>query len=305
MRHDITELYCLVDDFCKVYDEETSPHRLVKNSGNIKKTMRKPTRSPGLCVSEIITILLMFQNSHMKNFKSFYLYRMPEYRCEFPKMPSYERFLTLQSRVVPIMMMLFVCLIKSNSNTAFVDSTPIRVCNNKRIFNHKVFKGLAERGKSTMGWFFGLKLHLIINENGNVVNAQLTPGNCDDRKPVEDLIVNFQGDMFGDKGYISKELFRTLYEKGVKLVTGLKKGMKNILMPLRDKILLRKRSIVETVFGFLKNTMMLEHSRHRSVKNFLTHIAGTIIAYQLMPNKPSITPIFKEIQPVNYLKSNP
>jgi hypothetical protein len=129
--------------------------------------------------------------------------------------------------------------------------------------------------------------------------------NCDDRKPVEDLIVNFQGDMFGDRGYISKDLFRKLYEKGVKSVTGLRKDMKIILMPLRDKILLKKRSVIETVFGFLKNTMMLEHSRHRSVKNFLTHIAGTIITYQLMPNKPAISPILAEIQSLNYLKSNP
>jgi hypothetical protein len=139
----------------------------------------------------------------MKDFKSFYLYRMPEYRREFPKMPSYDRFLTLQSRIVPIMMIFFACIIKSDSHIAFIDSTPIRVCNNKRIFSHKVFNGLAERGKSTMGWFFGFKFHLVINENGNVVNAQLTPGNCDDRTPVEDLIVKFQGDMFGDKGYIS------------------------------------------------------------------------------------------------------
>jgi hypothetical protein len=231
----------------------------------------------------------------MKNFKSFYLYRMPEYQCEFPNMPSYERFLTLQSRVVPIMMAMFMCFTKNDSNTAFVDSTPIRVCNNKRIFNHKVFRGVAERGKSTMGWFFGFKLHLLIDTEGNVINAQLTPGNCDDRKPVEDLIFNFQGDMFGDKGYVSKDLFSRLYERGVKLITGLKKGMENMLMPLRDKILLKKRSLIETVFGYMKNIMMLEHSRHRSKKNFLTHIAGTLISYQLMPHKPSITPIFKEI----------
>jgi hypothetical protein len=189
-----------------------------------------------------------------------------------------------------------LCLRKNDSNTAFVDSTSIKVCNNKRIFNHKVFKGIAERGKSTMGWFFGFKLHLVIDKKGEIINAQLTPGNTDDRKPVEELTSNFQGVMFGD---ISKNLFQKLFEKGIKLITGLKKGMKNMLMPLKEKILLRKRSVIETVFGYMKNTLMLEHSRHRSPKNFLVHILSTVTAYQLTPKKPSISPIFKEIQCIN------
>jgi transposase len=288
MNHDITELFCFVDDFCKAFDEEITKHQLPQNS-------KKPTRVPGLTNGEIITILLMFPTSYVVNFKRFYLHYMEKYRSEFPNMPSYERFLTLKSRVVPIITALFMCLRKNDSNIAFVDSTPIRVCNNKRIFNHKVFAGLAERGKSTMGWFFGFKLHLVIDEKGEVINAQLTPGNCDDRKPVDELTSNFQGVMFGDKGYISKDLFEKLWEKGIKLVTGLKKGMKNMLMPLKEKILLRKRSIIETVFGYMKNILMLEHSRHRSPKNFLAHILSTIVTYQLMEQKPSISPIFSEI----------
>ena len=147
MNHDITELFCFIDDFCKAFDEELTKRQLSQNS-------KKPTRVPGLTSSEILTILLMFQTSYMVNFKRFYLHCMEKYRREFPNMPSYERFLTLKPRVVPIITALFMCLRKNDSNIAFVDSTPIRVCNNKRIFNHKVFAGLAERGKSTMGWFF-------------------------------------------------------------------------------------------------------------------------------------------------------
>jgi hypothetical protein len=288
MNHDITELFCFVDDFCKAFDEEIAKHQLPQN-------FKKPTRIPGITNSEIVTILLIFQTSYMKNFKHFYLRCREKYLAEFPNMPSYERFLTLKPRVVPILTALFLSLRKNDSDTAFVDSTPIRVCNNKRIFNHKVFDGLAERGKSTMGWFFGFKLHLVIDEKGEIVNAQLTAGNTDDRKPVEELMSHFQGVMFGDKGYISKDLFRKLFEKGIKLVTGLKKGMKNMLIPLKEKILLRKRSIIETVFGYMKNTLMLEHSRHRSPKNFLIHILSTLVAYQLTPKKPSISPLFKEI----------
>jgi transposase len=146
-----------------------------------------------------------------------------------------------------------------------------------------------------MGWFFGFKLHLVIDGKGEIINALLTPGNVDDRKPLEELMSSFQGLIFGDRGYISKDMFTKFYEKGIKLVTGLKKGMKNFLTPLREKILLRKRSIIETVFGYLKNTMMLEHSRHRSPQNFLVHILSTIVAYQLTEKKPSISPIFSQI----------
>ncbi|MDR2781679.1 MAG: IS982 family transposase [Holosporaceae bacterium] len=217
MNHDITELFCFADDFCKAFDVETAKYRLSQNS-------RKPTRVPGLTSSKIITILLMFQTSYMKNFKRFYLHCREKYRAEFPGMPSYERFLALKPRVVPVLTALFMCLRRNDSNLAFVDSTPVRVCNNKRIFNHKVFKGIAERGKSTVGWFFGFKLHLVIDEKGEIINAVLTPGNVNDRKPVEDLLSFFQGLVFGDKGYISKDMFARLREKGIKLIAGLKKG---------------------------------------------------------------------------------
>jgi hypothetical protein len=203
MHHDITELFCLVDDFCKAFDEEITKYQLPQN-------FRKPTRVPGLTKAEIITILLMFQTSYVVNFKRFYLHYMKKYRAEFPNMPSYERFLTLKSRVVPILTAFFLCLRKNDSNISFIDSTPIKVCHNKRIFNHKVFEGIAARGKSTMGWFYGFKLHLVIDEKGEIINAKLTPGNCDDRKPVEKLIEYFQGVIFGDKGYLSADLFKKL-----------------------------------------------------------------------------------------------
>jgi hypothetical protein len=288
MRHDITELFCFVDDFCKVLNDEFSRHQL---SG----TTKKPTRVPGLSNSEIVTILLMFQTSKMKTFKYFYNDYMPFYRDEFPQLPSYDRFIALQSRVVQIITIFFLCLRNKNADIAFIDSTPIRVCHNKRIFNHRVFDGLAARGKSTMGWFFGFKLHLAIDPEGNIINSQLTPGNVNDLKPVEDLVADFHGLLLGDRGYICQELFQKLFEKGVKFVTGIKKNMKNILMDLKEKMLLRKRSIIETVFGYMKQTMMLEHSRHRSSKNFLIHLLSTLVAYQLKHTKPTIAPLLQEI----------
>jgi hypothetical protein len=150
MSHDIAELFCFVDDFCRAFDEEITKRQLPQN-------YKKPTRVPGVTNGEIITILSVFQTSHMKNFKRFYLRCRKKYLAEFPRMPSYERFLTLKPRVAPILTALFLCLRKNDGDIAFMDLTPIGVCNNKRIFNRKVFRGLAERGKSTAGWFYRRK----------------------------------------------------------------------------------------------------------------------------------------------------
>jgi transposase len=283
MFEDITELFCFIDDFCNAIQKE-----IAKNSISSSGAPKKPTRAPALAASEILTILILYQRSDIRNFKAFYTKHMRQYKEEFPKMPTYERFVELQKRVFILMLLLFMSLRKECEKIGYIDSTPIKVCHNKRIFNHKVFKGLAARGKSTMGWFFGFKLHLAVNLQGEIINAMLTSGNCDDRVPVEQLLMKFQGTIFGDKGYISKDLFQKLYERGIKLITGIKKGMKNILMDFRDKILLRKRSLIETVFGFLKRTREVEHTRHRSVINAFTHILSTLVGYQLTDDKPQI-----------------
>ena len=170
----------------------------------------------------------------------------------------------------------------------YVDSTYIPVCHSKRIYKHKVFKGLAALGKSSMGWFFGLKLHLIINEKGELLSAHLTPGNTDDRKPLRQMSDKLTGLLFGDKGYISQSLFNDLYARGLKLVTGIKAKMQNKFLPLREKVLLRKRSIVETVNGVLKTDFQIVHTRHRSFINGFIHIFSTLIAYALKSNKPAI-----------------
>lgn len=175
------------------------------------------------------------------------------------------------------------------TGTFYIDTSTIAVCHKKRISRNKVFDGLAEIGKSTYGWFFGFKLHLVINEIGEIQSLTLTKGNVDDRKPVPTITKRLTGLLFGDKGYIKKELFEKLFDRGLKLVTKVKKGMKNVLISLKEKILLRKRSIIETVFGYLKNKFELEHTRHRSPINFLVHIFSTLISYSMQSKKPSIS----------------
>lgn len=171
---------------------------------------------------------------------------------------------------------------------AFIDATSLAVCHNRRIYSHKVFKKIAKRGKTSMGWFYGFKLHLIINERGELLAFRLTPGNVDDRRPVPELTRGLTGKLFGDKGYLSKRLFQTLFEEGLQLITPIRKNMHNRLLPLFDKLLLRKRALIETVNDQLKNISQIEHTRHRSVANFMVNLVAGLIAYTHQPLKPSL-----------------
>jgi hypothetical protein len=212
------------------------------------------------------------------------------YQAEFKNLVSYNRFIELKPRILCYLVLLieWYCYQAEATGLSYIDSTPLAVCHPKRISRNKVFAGIAALGKTTKWWFLGLKLHLLINENGEIQGLKLTKGNVDDRVPVLGITQHISGLLFGDKGYIKQELFDELYTKGLKLVTGLKKGMKNKLMPLMEKILLRKRSIIETVFSVLKYSFELEHTRHRSIWNAFVHILSTLVAYSMKTVKPSI-----------------
>jgi IS5 family transposase len=179
---------------------------------------------------------------------------------------------------------------------SFIDSTRIAVCHPKRIKRNKVFADVAKLGKSTMGWFFGFKLHLIVNDQGEILALCITPGNVDDRQPVPGMTKELFGKLFGDKGYISQALFEELYAKGLQLITHIRKNMKNRLLPLAEKLLLRKRSLIETINDQLKNisqacperSRRIEHTRHRSVSNFMVNLLAGLVAYTHQEKKPAL-----------------
>jgi len=202
-----------------------------------------------------------------------------------------NRFVELQKKVVvklAILLKMF-CLGKC-AGISYIDSTPIRVCHIKREKQHKVFKGFAQKGQCSLGWFYGFKLHLIINDKGEILDFIITPGNVNDRKPLNDMDLHKRifGKLYGDKGYISKDLFEKLFVDGVHLITKIKKNMKNSLILLQDKIALRKRALIETVNDELKNICQIEHTRHRSFENFTTNLLSGLIAYSFFDKKPSI-----------------
>ena len=282
----VTELFCMADDFCKFFDAMMKKYTL--KSDNKRAYHRDSTMSK----SEIMLIMILFHDSGYRCLKHFYVEKVCKHlRHLFPKVVSYNRFVELEKQVaVPLALFIKKVLLGKCTGISFVDSTPLRVCRNQRIHIHKVFKGIAQRGKCSMGWFFGFKLHLICNEKGEVLNFIITPGDVDDRKQLEyKAFVEFiYGKLVGDKGYIGKNLFQRLFVDGIQLITKLKSNMKGALMSVSDKLLLRKRAIIETVNDELKNIAQVEHSRHRSFENFIVNMLGAIAAYCVFPKKPCI-----------------
>lgn len=281
----VTEIFCSIDDFCLEFIPTFNNH-LLSNT----KNRHKPSK---LSLSEVMTIQVLFHISGFRNFKTFYKgYVCAHLNTWFPDLVSYNRMVELCSEsLVPLVIYLKSRATGKCTGISFIDSTPLRVCHNRRIHSHKVFNGLAQRGQCSIGWFYGFKLHLVTNDMGHVVDFMLTPGNVDDRKPlkIERFIKNLWGKLFGDKGYIGKDLFKNLFFNGIHLVTKLKRNMKSSsITPIMDAILLRKRAISETIIDQLKNIFQVEHSRHRSPKNFLTNLFSALIAYNFSDKKPSL-----------------
>jgi transposase len=269
---DIVTVFCDIDDFCR--------HLLTARYPQLEARSRQSKhRPPCLTLSEVMTILVFFPASHYRTFKHFYFAHMlGQRRGEFPTLPSYTRFVEL----IPLTLLPLCAYVQTRKGPTtglqFIDSLPIRVCHNRRIHSHKVFAGLAQRGKSSMGWFYGFKLHLVINEQGELLGLTLTPGQVDDRRSVRKLVRQLWGKLFGDRGYLGQELFEQLWAQGLQLITKLKRNMKNKLMPLLDKVLLRKRALIECVNDQLKNISQIEHTRHRSATNGIVNMLAAVVA---------------------------
>ncbi len=284
----ILPVFCDIDDFC-LFFEPLWRQRLLTYQP------RQRQRASTLCLSETMTIIVLFHTSSYRNFKSYYTqYVMKQLYWAFPRLPSYNRFVEL----MPLALVPLCGYLQSRkaecSGISFIDSTSLKVCHNRRIHSHKVFAGCARRGKTSVDWFFGFKLHLVINDCGELLALRLTPGNTDDRRPVPELVKGLFGKLFGDKGYISQPLFETLFEQQVQLVTRLRTKMKSRLISMFDKIMLRKRAIIESVTDQLKNISQIEHSRHRSVANFFVNLVAGLIAYTFREKKPSLNIRVKE-----------
>jgi Transposase DDE domain len=277
----VLELFCDVDDFMLSF----TPHLQTSQIAAGKQRQR----AGQLCPSEIMTILIHFHQSHYRTFKAYYTEHVQVHlTSEFPHLVSYTRFVAL----IPSMLLPLLAYLQSRygacTGISFIDSTSLEVCDPKRIHQHRVFATDGRRGKSSMGWVFGFKLHLAVNDQGELLACSLTPGNVDDRAPVPQMVQRLRGKLIGDRGYISASLTEMLFEQGLHLITRLRKNMKNQLMHLSDKLLVRKRAIIESIIDQLKNISQIEHSRHRSPTNFVVHLIAGLLAYSHQDKKPSL-----------------
>jgi hypothetical protein len=277
LRDKVTEFFVEADDFCKEFEVEIRKHLIESKKDGCR------IRNSQLSDGEIISILLLFHHGQFTNFKAYYT----QYVCVhltdlFPDLVSYQRFVALKKKIaVPLMMFLKTKCLGNCRGISFIDSTHLNVCHNRRIHQHKTFKEVAERGFCSIGWFYGFKLHLIINDKGEIISFFLTKGNVDDRdlKVMKSMTQNMFGKLFGDN---------------IQLIAKPKKNMKNVNLSQSDRILLRKRAIIESVNDELKNICKIQHTRHRSLANFLINIMAALSAYCFFPKKPSLNIQFEK-----------
>ena len=278
----IESIFCDIDDFCKDYLKKQSTY-LLPNPERIRH------RAGQMSISEIMTIIILFQMSHYRTFKDFYneciLQSLKSY---FPKALSYTRFVACKPSALMVLTAYLFSKCGEKTGLYYIDSTKLQICHNKRIKRNKVFKGIAERGKTTMGWFFGFKLHFVINHNGELINFCFTRGNVDDRTVVRQLMKNLKGLAAGDKGYIDQKLVESLQEQDLRFITKVRKNMKKKMLSAFEKFFLKQRSIIETIIDQLKNLYHIDHTRHRSPINFLVNVVAGMVAYAWRPNKPGI-----------------
>ncbi len=286
----IIALFCAIDDFFVAYEKWMATSCLPEATRT--ETRGRPRH---LHPSEVMTLLIAFHQSNYRTFKHFYLKHACVYwRAEFPHLVSYTRFVQLKKEVLTLLRLYFATTLGDCSGVSFVDSTRLRVCDNRRISSHRVFADVAECSKTSMGWFYGFKLHLVINHTGDLLDVALTPGNIDDRKPLRKFAERLHGGLYADRGYISKDIREELREQGVNLVYKVRKNMEPLDLSVSDEVLLKKRVLIESVIRELKTQMQVEHSRHRSFENFQVNVFSALIAYQLLEKKPSLN--FDELQ---------
>lgn len=295
-RLDIGQLFWEVDELCKKIDLYQSPHLQLESS-----EPAKPYRSR-LSLSEVTTIVIAFQASGRRTCKDFYTLQVqPYWRQALPQLVSDNRFVELMpSSLIVLGYRLDSCR-GEVTGISFVDSTPIEVCHPCRSRTHRQFEGLVGWGKNSMAWHYGFKLHLIINDRGELLAYRLTAGNVDDHKPLPNKAKGIFGKLFGDRGDISQKLFEQFYGQGLILISRTRKNMKRRLLPLWDQLMLRKRSLIETVNDQLKNICQIEHSRHRSIWNFLVNLLAGLVAYRYLPKKPSLhLDQYQELSPTQH-----
>jgi len=280
----LVALYIEVDDLLKAYQSFLLQKKQLLPG--------KPTRSPGLNSSEVCTIWLCTTYQVIKPLniitaRSFWVV----IKSWFPDAPCYERFLSYIPRNVHLLCLwlFYSCALAKKTGLYFIDSKKLPVCHIKREHSHQVFKGITSKGKSPTGYFYGLKLHLTINNLGQITPFLLTPGNvADNNKTVLMLLLGgLKGVCVRDKRYLTT-LFQQFYENGLELVKKPKRNMRSLPVPHWKNKLINMRPVIESVFDIMGTVCDIDHTRHRSPINAISHVLAGLIAYQSLEQKPAV-----------------
>lgn len=283
---EFTEVFCTIDDFFQQF--EPIYWQFLKDQ-KVKARLR-PTC---LSLSEIVFIAVWYKQSAFKHFKAFFWMLKCAFAHLFKKLPCYQRLIYLINDHQLALNSLHYALTLPKQAACpqllWIDATCLPVCKNQRINRHQSIKPIATRGMSSMGWFYGCKLHVLMNQDGEIVRTRLSNGHVSDIKMVEPLTNQLSAKVYADRGYISAKLKATLKNNGVELITNHRKNMPLAQLSTVDNYYLRQRSKIETLFGLLKESYSLVTSRYRSVKGYLSGIYASLCAYQICnQNMPKI-----------------
>jgi len=277
----LIQIFVEIDDFCQMINRHL-----------LKETVKKNLSGSIMTISEIATILTFYHLSEYKNFQYYYTSMVElELREDFPNLVSYKRFLSLIEVAFPYLFSFrqWQCSQNEYTRRYFIDSKRLPICHNRRIKSNRVFKGLARRGKSSTGWFYGFKAHLIVNNLGQIMQFAFTPANIADNNHdiLRQISSGVVGRCYGDKGYVTT-ILDELWAKGFKLIARLRDNMKNKLCEMQDRYGMAKRGLIESVNDLLMTMCDLEHSRHRKPINAFTHMTSALVAYAYLDHKPTV-----------------
>ena len=275
MLENLTRVFVFVDDFYKAYSEALDQY--VKENSYALPSKNK-YESKTLSLSEIMTILISFHLSDFKTLKAYYKFLLKYHMKEFPNLFSYNRFVERQWESFYPFKVLFECISGECDGLSYIDATCLPVCHIKRENFCKIFKEIAKKSKSTMGWYYGFKLHLITNKYGHPISFEITQSTVDDRKVPDAIFSKIFGKLYGDRGYISEKFKNNLKSKGINLITALRTNMKSKLITEEDNNNLKKRGIIESCFNVLKNILSMQHTRHRSGQNYAINLISSMCA---------------------------
>lgn len=273
-------IFCFVDDFHEHILTLLRPALIRPHQ------QHPPLKRRNLSTTELVSLALFFQFTGHRSWRDFYKYIKTHYRQDFPDLPSYRNFVAAMNALSPyavILLQAFCALFRQTTPATaakFADSTNLPVCSIKREFSHQVMKLFATKSKTTMGWFYGLRLHVLCNELMQILECRITTATVGERAALESMWNYIFGLIVADAGYLGQEFQTRARSLGKQLLTGARANMKKLLTKKQHE-LLQLRQVIETIFSVLKTRLGLGSTLPRSPLGHFARYVWCLAAYQL------------------------